>query len=114
MELSKKIIHKVSKLSDDGDNLLEQGNQKKALIKYFEALKLIPEPKFNWNISRYLYISIGDAYYLCKNYNEALLYMQNALKCPYGVDDAFINLRIGQCLYEQDNFEAAKKYLFQV
>ena len=85
----------------------------KALKQYNEALNLIPDPKNNWKASTWLYVAIGDVYYYDKQYNETINYMNEALKCPEGLGNQYINLRIGESYFELEEWSNAKKYLIE-
>ena len=78
MELNDEIYERITDLSSEGDEFADAGNFGKAIERYSEALKLIPEPKYDWEASTWLYVAIGDAYYLddidsAKTYFETIL-----------------------------------------
>ena len=113
MEINDKEYEKILKLCAKGDKLVEKGNLNKALLKYEEALNLVPNPKDEWEASTWIYAAIGEVYYVADENEEALDYFLEVLKCPDGLGNPFINLRIGQCFYELNNVEKAREYLLQ-
>ena len=44
---------------------------------------------------------------------EASSFFSEALKCPEGLGNPLINLRMGQCYYELGNYGSAKGYLLK-
>ena len=46
-------------------------------------------------------------------YDVALDYLFEVLKCPEGLGNPFVSLRLGQCFYEKGNIDKAKDYLLQ-
>ena len=113
MELETTIYKKIVKLSEAGDNYADKEKWDKALQKYYKALELIPEPKYDWEASTWLYVAIGDAYYYKNEYNNAINSMNEALKCPDALGNPFINLRMGESYYELGEYNNAKRYLVQ-
>ena len=111
MELDDKIYDQITKLCDVGDNLADESDYDNAIKAYNRALELVPLPKEIWEASTWIYTAIGDAYFLDRHYNKALDNFFNAMKCPDGTSNPFINLRIGECFYELKNHDKAKEYL---
>lgn len=46
-------------------------------------------------------------------YETSLNYFLEAEKCPDGLDNPFIYVRIGECFYELNNFKQAQDYLIR-
>jgi tetratricopeptide (TPR) repeat protein len=112
-ELPDKIYNKLTSLSEKGDSLAEKGKYDKAIETYNTALELIPLPRENWDAATWLYAAVGDAYFLKKDWENALNCFMDAQKCPDGLGNPFLCLRIGQCFYETGNFKNAESYLLQ-
>ncbi len=113
MELKDKVYQKIVELCEDGNVFIEKGDFNKAIDKYSEALKLIPEPKYDWEASTWIYTALGDSCYQIPDYNKAINYFFETLKCPNGLGNPFVLLRIGECFYELKNKDKAKEYLLQ-
>lgn len=111
MELDDKLYDQIVKLCDIGDNLADSSDYENAIKTYNRALELVPLPKEIWEASTWIYTAIGDAYFLDRHYNTALDNFLNAMKCPDGTSNPFINFRIGECFYELKNYNKAKEYL---
>lgn len=113
MELTDKVYSKILSLGEQGEALSETGNFIEAIVKYKNALQLVPNPKYEWEASTWIYSALGDTYYLNNQFSDALTFLFETLKCPNGLKNPFIFLRIGECFYELDNNDKAKEYLLQ-
>lgn len=113
MELNETLYNEILLLCDEGDNLIESERLGEAIEKYHLALELVPEPKNIWETSTWIYGALGDAYYLGGQYDMALKYLNEVMKCPGGLENSFIMLRIGQCLYELENVKNAQEYFLR-
>lgn len=112
-ELEDKVYDRICTLSQEGDLCFEKDHFESAKKKYREALDLIPEPKYDWEASTWLYTAMGEVDFCCGNYSQALDLFNEAIKCPDGVGNSLINLRIGECYYELALPELAKEYLLR-
>ena len=99
MELDERIYREICDLSQEGDQYLDDDNFELAEKKYLEALDLIPKPKTEWEASTWLYVALGEVYFFSSKYLEAISFFSEALKCPEGLGNPLINLRMGQCYY---------------
>lgn len=113
MELTDKVYSKILSFGKQGEALSETGNFTEAIVKYKNALQLVPNPKYEWEASTWIYSALGDTYYLNNQFSDALTFLFETLKCPNGLKNPFIFLRIGECFYELDNNDKAKEYLLQ-
>ena len=113
MELDNNLYNKITELSEEGNDHIFNGEYELAIKKYQAAFTLIPTPKYDWEASTWIYTALGDTFYLISQYQEALDNLSEALKCPGGIENPFISLRIGQCYYELNNLNKAREYLLQ-
>ena len=113
MDLNDKIYDDICELCERGDGLCEEEKYFDAIDYYFKALKLLPDPKSNWEASTWIYTAIGESYFYAMKYIEALDFLNIALICPNGNLNPLINLRIGQCFYETGDVLSAKEYLLR-
>ena len=113
MELEDEIYQKICDLCEEGDQYLEEDNYILAEKKYREALTLIPQPKTDWEASTWVYVALGETYFFAAKYSEALSFLNEALKCPDGLGNPLINLRMGQCYYELQESALAKEHLLR-
>lgn len=105
------IYNKIELLCSEGDEYMGCGFFDKALLKYQEALELVPEPKNDWEASTWILCAIGDVYFFKSDYKQSLNYFFEALNAPDGIDNPFIQLRLGQLFFELGNKKKAKEYL---
>ena len=113
MSMDDKTYNIIQELCEQGDDLTDSEQYEDAIEKYTQALNLIPEPKYYYEASTWVYTAIGDALFYLENYNQALNMFQEALKCPNGIGNPFILVRIGECFFETDSLDNAKNYLLQ-
>ena len=113
MELNENLYNQILELCEDGDTFVDVSNFESAIEKYLSALELLPHPKNVWEASTWIYTALGDTCYLNKQYQEALDYMFETLKCPTGLENPFVLLRIGEIFCELQNIAKAQEYLLQ-
>ncbi|MES9684574.1 hypothetical protein ABWK22_17075 [Gottfriedia acidiceleris] len=113
MELNDEIYDKIVELSEEGDALFEAQDFIGAIKKFKNALELIPEPKYMWEASTWVFTALGDVYFHLEDYHEAKNYFYDAFNCPEGMGNPYILLRLGQNLYENCEKEKAKEYLLK-
>jgi tetratricopeptide (TPR) repeat protein len=113
MELQDDLYEEILSLCSDGDNLVEESRFDAAIEIYLKALDLVPDPKNNWEASTWIYTAIGDTYYIKGDYEASKNYFFEAINCPDGIENPFILLRLGESLYELNEFVKAKEYLLK-
>jgi tetratricopeptide (TPR) repeat protein len=107
VELSNSIHKKVTKLSEEGDRLASKGAFDEAIERYREAWRLLPEPGDQWEAATWLLTAVGDAQFLKGDFVGGAESLRHALRCPGGLGNPFIHLRLGQCLFESGDRSAA-------
>ena len=113
MKLNEDIGTRIDKLSSEGDAFFEEERLDEAMLKYEEAYSLLPVPKIRWEAALWLNTAIGDVYYVCYQMEKAKHSFFDALNCDGGMVNAFVNLRMGQCLFELGDFDMCKQYLMR-
>lgn len=83
-----------------------------AIDNYKKALTYTNYRKDEEQAARIL-VSLGDCFYLKKDYKEARRYYQKAFELPNGVSNAYVLLRMGELFFDEGNQERAKYYLLQ-
>ena len=112
-ELSDEVYDCITILCEEGDEFVEDDDIVEGIKKYKEALNLVPDLKYEYEASTWIYTAIGDAYYLSENNQESLNYFQQALKSPNGIINPFILFRLGQCYYKLNDITNAQEYLLR-
>ena len=121
-ELPDEIHEEIVSLSEAGNQMLEAGNPEGAVQAWREATELLPEPRFMWEATSWLFGSIGDVLVemafggehdskkaaLMAEAREALV---DALAAPDGPSNPLFQLRFGQIEYELGREESAREAL---
>ncbi|MBI3509742.1 MAG: tetratricopeptide repeat protein [Bacteroidetes bacterium] len=103
----------ILQLSEEGNAYADNERYDEAVKKFNEALSLLPSPKIDWEASLWLYASIGDMFYQKKEFQSSKDVLYNALNCPGGIENPFVYLRLGECLYECGEMNKAKEYILR-
>lgn len=106
-KLPKEIYNSILLKLEAGDQKAKFDHLEEALSFYFNALKLIPEPKNNWKVTLQVVVAIADCYFNLENWNQANDYYNQALFCPDGVSSGYVWLGLGQSYFEIGNLEKA-------
>ena len=113
-ELSKQAHEKITALSAQGDQLVEDGEISAGIDVYQQALNLVPEEKTEFEAATWLYTAIGDAYFILNDIEQSLQAFKLAEQSCNGATNPFINLRLGQCYFELKNKSKAKDHFVRV
>jgi tetratricopeptide (TPR) repeat protein len=113
IELSDELYSKIEKLSEQGNDLVDEDDFEGALLKFQTALDLLPEPKDQWEAAMWLYASMGDMYLFTEDFDSAKENFFNALNCPDGQESGFVHLRLGESLLELGEEDKAVDHLLR-
>jgi tetratricopeptide (TPR) repeat protein len=111
LELPDDVHAQITLLSKQGDEFAEQDRAEEALLCYEQAWTLLPEPREQWSAATWLLTAKGDALFLAGRFHAALAPLESAVRCPDGLGNPFIHLRLGQVQLELGNTERAKDEL---
>jgi tetratricopeptide (TPR) repeat protein len=107
-ELDDAVYEKIVRHTDAGNRILdENGSYASAMSEYEKALALLPKPVSQWEAALWIYTALGDCCFLTQQIEAALAHMRSAVLCPGGLGNAFVHLRMGQCLFEQGQLPKA-------
>ena len=113
MEIEVSVHKKITELSSEGESFFENEDYSSALVKYKEALELVPKPKADWEAGLWLYSAIGDCYYAVNEFDNSRHAFHEAYNCSDGKSNPFVCLRLGQSYFELENFQKADEYLMR-
>lgn len=112
-ELDDTTYNRILLLCGEGDLSVIDGNFEVAIEKFKSALDLLPIPQIDWETATWVYVALGDTYYCINEFSLALDNLMEAMKCPGGISNPFIMLRVGQCFFNLDSTRKAKDFLLQ-
>ncbi len=95
--LDEAIHSKIRDLCAKGDALVQEKQFEQAFGFYRDALNLVPPPAEDWEATTWILAAIGDLYFMAKMTPNALKAFEDAVRCPGGLGNPFIHLRLGQC-----------------
>ena len=113
MELPDDIYEKIEELSEEGNDLCDDGSFSAAIEKWNQAFLLLPDPKVEWEAYTWLSASIGDALYQLKEFSAAREKFFDALNGPDGKENPFVHYRLGQCEIHLGNEKNGVNHLLQ-
>lgn len=105
--LNEHTLGQIQYLCAQGDALVEQSEFERAFRFYSQALQLVPEPVEEWEATTWILVAIGDLYFLAGNKVKSLTAFEDAVRCPGGLGNPFIHLRLGQCYFELGQLDRA-------
>lgn len=100
MELDDATYDRIRALCAEGDQLADDDRFDEALVQYGRALDLVPKPVETWHAATWIHAAIADAQFFQGRHIEARASLQRALRCPGGVSNPFLHLRMGQVALE--------------
>jgi tetratricopeptide (TPR) repeat protein len=98
--LNDELHRRITLLCQTGDELMNGNDSIGALHLYHEAWALLPEPKERWDAATWILSAIGDAHFDLKDFKNAIAALSNALRCPNGLGNPFLHLRLGESHFE--------------
>jgi len=110
-DLDQALHRKVAELCERGDAHVEAGELARALERYEEALSLLPQPLYRWNAATWILTAMGETRFFLKDYRQARSTLEEALRCPKGLGNPFIHLRLGQAALELGDEDLARDQL---
>ncbi len=106
------LTQQVRQLCADGYRLYDSGDYRLALRAFYQAWLLIPKPQTDYTEAGWVLTAIGDTYFRLGQYETGSESLQSALCCPEADKSAFLQLRLGQCLWQLARQPEARKFLF--
>ena len=111
MELPPNIQADVQRLSDEGNALLEGGDPERAIERFREALRVLPEPRETWSAATWLYTAIGDAELAFGQPHRAHGALKAAAASPHGLANPYVQVRYGRVLADLGEPDGAAEVL---
>lgn len=113
MEIDEKTYQEITRLSQEGNRLLDDEHDSVAARDIFsKALELLPKPSEQWEAYSWLEVSLGECDFVEQKYGEAYEHFRVAYNATAPNGNAFLLLRVGQCALEL-NLTHAQEFLLQ-
>jgi tetratricopeptide (TPR) repeat protein len=110
-ECIKGIEESIDELCKEGETYLDGGAFRLAYDRFDKALKLIPEPKKEQETTTWILGQLAEIYHQLQDFKAVKKALIFAMECPGGVENPFLQLRLGQAYYELDEMDQAKLHL---
>lgn len=68
---------------------------------------MLPDPKEQWPAALWILAAIGDANFLSGDFKAGRDNLSTAMRCPGGIGNPFVHLRLGECQFEIGNHDRA-------
>lgn len=111
MVLENSIHEMITRLCEEGDAFVTSGDFVSALPKYDQAWQHLPQPKEDWDAATWILSAIGDAHFLIGDFQNCARAFDKAVRCPGGLGNPFVHLRLGESMLELGDIERAKDEL---
>jgi hypothetical protein len=95
-ELPDDLRQVVAQLLSEADELFAKEQWFEAAELYCAAMVMIPEPLTDWKASAGVLTSAGDAFFRAGMPKLTVETLSDAVRCPGGLGNPFIHLRLGQ------------------
>lgn len=106
------LSRQVRRLCADGYRLYDSAEYRLALRSFYQAWLIIPKPQTQYAEAGWVLTAIGDSYFRLGQFEQGAESLQSALCCPAAEQSPFVQLRLGQCLWELGRHAEARKCLF--
>jgi hypothetical protein len=101
--LPAEIAAQVLACAESGKDAFEDEDWAGAYAAFRDGLALLPAPRERWNAAGWLLVAMGEASYRAGDFAAAFPPFRDAVRCPGGLGNPFLHLRLGQCRYELDD-----------
>ena len=111
MQLEDAVYAQLTERTERGNHCYDAEQYEEAVVIWISALKLLPEPKSQWEAALWLHASIADSQFHLGNFAEARASSFDALNCPGSLDNPLVLLRLGEASFELGLQGDALEYL---
>ncbi|QDV36413.1 tetratricopeptide repeat protein [Tautonia plasticadhaerens] len=101
----------VRRLLGEGDDLLEEDRSEGALARYHAAWERLPEPRTDHPVALDILAADGNSHFFRSDYAAARDALMTAMTFGGAVDNPYLRLRLGQCLFEAGDEREAANWL---
>jgi hypothetical protein len=97
-----------------GEEFADTEQYKDALSRFQAAWNAFAEPKEGQELAVQILAAIADCHFYLGAWDECCEVVQHAFRCGAALDNPFLRLRLGQCMYELGNEREAANWLVPV
>ena len=101
-------------LFDEGESLIDAGDDAGSLAIFLAAWAAIPEPKADHELAVPVLGAIADGRFFAGDWEGCRWAVQEAFRCGAETDNVFLRLRLGQSLFELGDVQEAANWLTPV
>jgi tetratricopeptide (TPR) repeat protein len=94
------LYDRIVALTNEAQEWEEIEEWHKARAALEQALALLPEPKWKWEASTWIFTVLGDIEFQAGNYDPAREAFRQAMLGPGAIGNPFLHLRRGQTFFE--------------
>lgn len=109
----KELSEKIGSISKKAKSLTLTGKFKESIAEYQKGIALLGADVMQSKYAVMLFCGVGEAYFLQKEWKEALDYYGKAVASEGGLGEPLIHLRLGQIRFEFGQFEKAADELMR-
>lgn len=109
-ELPDELKEKINRCWAEADELFNNERFDEALLRYWSTWELFPEPRTAWPDAFYLLSGLGEAALCAGDFAAGRDAFLMAMKYDMAADHAYERLRLGHCLFELGERDAAAKW----
>lgn len=102
-----KIYERITKLCEEGNELLDTENYDEAYHRFMAALNLIPHPQLEHEAAGWILGTLGDLYFSTADYRQTVNAIGQAMHCPGALGNPFLHLRLGEAQFELGDLDRA-------
>jgi tetratricopeptide (TPR) repeat protein len=99
-ELSDNIYELMTELVDEGKEFCEKDEYNLSTDKYKKAIRLLPNPKYEWEAFSWLTSSIGLNYLKLENWEDGFKFLHYSLLTTVETNDPLVWFSAGKALYK--------------
>lgn len=111
LKLDDAVYQAIEQHCAAGDRHTEADECDLALAEYRQAWALLPDPQRAWEAATWIQIAMADACFFAGRFDDAEQALEFAMTCPGGMGNPYVDLRLGQVLFEQGDLDAARECL---
>lgn len=110
-ELSDNIYELITQLIDEGKEHCENDEYQSSTDKYKKAIRLLPNPRYEWEAFSWLTSSIGLNYMKLENWEDSFKFLNYSLLTSTETNDPLIWFSAGKALHKMNRQDESKNFL---